>query len=551
MTPVSPAKFLSRANLDQVGGEVARPAYLDRVGAEVGRPACLDQIDGEVSRRDPDWPRADVARTSEGRTTLRSANQRVALLPTGIVHFGPGAFHRVHQAWYVDKLLADDPRWSICGVSLRSSEVRDALAPQDGLYTVATLDEHVSFQVVGSLREILVAPEDPERVLERLTAPTTQVVTITVTEKGYCLDAAGDLDTHHTDIQRDLRQPHRPTSLIGFLVEGLRRRRDAGDAGGAGRAGGARDAGDAGGVGAMPLTVISCDNLINNGARLARAVGQFADLREPGLSHWIEDHVRFPRTMVDSITPATTDELRARVSGVLGMEDRWPVQRESFVQWVLEDRLAGGGPDWASAGVTLTDDVAGYDHAKLRLLNGAHSSLAYLGLLAGHETVADAMGDEGLSALVTTMMKEDVRPTLRAPRGLDLNAYIDAILRRFRNPAIRHALAQIAWDGSQKLPIRLLGTIRDGLDAGRPIERLCIPIAGWMHFVRRQAARGERVKDPLAERLFAVGRACQNRSRLDVPKFVGVREVFPERLVQDANFINALARAYDDLAVGG
>jgi fructuronate reductase len=500
MTPVSPDKFLSRARLDQVGAEVARPAYLDRVGVEAER-----------AHRD----------------------QGPALLPTGIVHFGPGAFHRVHQAWYVDKLLADDPRWSICGVSLRSSEVRDALAPQDGLYTLAALDEHVSFQVIGSLREILVAPEDPERVLERLSAPTTRVVTITVTEKGYCLDPAGDLDTGHADIQRDLRQPHRPTSLIGFLVEGLRRRRDAGSGG------------------LLPLTVISCDNLIDNGARLARTVGQLADLREPRLSRWIEDHVRFPRTMVDSITPATTDELRARVSGVLGMEDRWPVQRESFVQWVLEDRLAPGGPDWASAGVTLTDDVAGYDHAKLRLLNGAHSSLAYLGLLAGHETVAEAMGDERLSSLVTTMMKEDVRPTLRAPRGLDLNAYIDAILRRFRNPAIRHALTQIAWDGSQKLPIRLLGTIRDSLDAGRPIERLCVPIAGWMHFVRRQAARGERVTDPLAERLFEVGRACQNQSRLDMPAFLGLGTVFPERLVQDATFTNALARAYDDLAVEG
>ncbi len=491
MTPVSPAKFLSRAHLDQVGAEVVRPA---------GRPA--------------------------------------ALTPTGIVHFGLGAFHRVHQAWYVDKLLAADPRWSICGVSLRSSDVRDALAPQDGLYTLATLDEHVSFQIIGSLREVLVAPEDPERVLDRLSTPTTRVVTITVTEKGYCLDAVGDLDTTHADIQRDLCQPHRPTSLIGYLVEGLRRRRDAGGVG-------------AGGVGAQPLTVISCDNLVDNGARLARAVGQLADILEPGLSRWIEDHALFPRTMVDSITPATTDELRARVSGVLGMEDRWPVQRESFVQWVLEDRLASGGPDWASAGVTLTDDVAGYGHAKLRLLNGAHSSLAYLGLLAGHQTVADAMGDERLSSLVATMMKDDVRRTLRAPRGLDLSAYIEAILRRFRNPAIRHALAQVAWDGSQKLPIRLLGTIRDCLDAGRPVERLCVPIAGWMHFVRRQAARGESVTDPLAERLFAVGRACQNQSRLDVPEFLALREVFPERLVQDPTFTNALARAYDDLAVGG
>ena len=482
MTPVSPGIYLSTAHLARLGADVRRPAY--------------------------------------GLATLRP----------GIVHFGPGAFHRVHQAWFVDKLLVDDPRWSICGVSLRSSEVRDALAPQDGLYTLTTLDEQISYQVIGSLREILVAPRDPETVLDQLSAPTTRVVTITVTEKGYCLDAAGDLDTTHADIQRDLRMPHRPASLIGYLVEGLRRRRA---------------------VGVEPLTVISCDNLTDNGKRLARVVGQLAELREPGLARWIEDRTRFPRTMVDSITPATTDELRKRVNGVLGMEDRWPVQRESFVQWVLEDCLAAGGPDWAGTGVILTDDVAAYDHAKLRLLNGAHSSFAYLGLLAGHETVADAMGDERLCSLVTAMMKEDVRPTLRAPRGLDLSAYIDAILKRFRNPAIRHALAQIALDGSQKLPFRLLGTIRDNLEADRPIERLCIPVAGWMHFVRRQAARGERVTDPLAEQLFALGRACQNRSRLDVPAFLRLHTVFPTSLAQNPAFTSALARAYDELAVEG
>src|SRR5580698_573327 len=508
MTPVSPDIYLQPAHLARLPAEVGRPAYLNRLGGEAGHAADRDQLVAHAGPR----------------------SRQAAPPPPGILHFGPGAFHRVHQAWFVDKLLADDARWSISGVSLRSPEVRDALTPQDGLYTLAILDEHTSYRVVGSLREILVAREDPENVLARLSAPTTRVVTITVTEKGYCLDAAGNLDTTHADIQSDLRLPHRPTSLIGYLVEGLRRRCTEG---------------------AGPLTVISCDNLIDNGARLARAVGQLAELREPGLAHWIEDHASFPRTMVDSITPATTDELRSRVKGVLGMEDRWPVQRESFVQWVLEDRLAVGGPDWASAGVTLTDDVAGYDHAKLRLLNGAHSSLAYLGLLAGHETVAEAMRDERLCSLVTVMMKEDVRPTLRAPRGLDLNAYIDAILRRFRNPAIRHALAQIAWDGSQKLPIRLLGTIRDNLEAGRSIERLCVPVAGWMHFVRRQAARGERVTDPLAERLFEVGRACQNQSRLDMPAFLGLGTVFPERLVQDATFTNALAEAYDELAVEG
>jgi fructuronate reductase len=505
MTPVSPDIFLSKAHLDRLGAEVGRPAYFDRPGAESTPPAGLDR------------PAAKIGRPA-------------STLPPGIVHFGPGAFHRVHQAWFVDKLLVGDARWGICGVSLRSSEVRDALAPQDGLYTLATLDERTSYQIIGSLREILVAPEDPQSILTKLAAPTTRVVTITVTEKGYCLDARGDLDTNHADIQRDLRESYLPTSLIGYLVEGLRRRRA---------------------VGAEPLTVISCDNLIDNGARLARAVGQLAELRESGLARWIEDHARFPRTMVDSITPATTDELRTRVRGVLGMGDRWPVQRESFVQWVLEDRLAAEGPDWASAGVTLTDDVAGYDHAKLRLLNGAHSALAYLGLLAGHETVAEAMRDERLCSLVSTMMREDVRPTLRAPRGLDLNAYIDAILRRFRNPAIRHALAQIAWDGSQKLPIRLLGTIRDNLETGRPIGRLCVPIAGWMHFVRRQAARGERVTDPLAERLFEVGSACQNRSKFDVPAFLGLDTVFPTDLAHDARFTNALARAYDELAAGG
>ena len=481
MTPVSSGIFLSQAHLGRLLPEVRRPAY-----------------------------------------------ERGALRP-GIVHFGPGAFHRAHQAWFVDKLLEHDPRWSICGVSLRSPELRDTLAPQDGLYTLATLDEKISYQVIGALREVLVAPEAPERVLDKLSAPTTRVVTITVTEKGYCLDSSGSLDTTHADIQRDLQLPRLPTSLIGYLVEGLWRRRA---------------------TGSEPLTVISCDNLSDNGARLARAVGQLAELRDPSLRHWIEDHAYFPRTMVDSITPATTDVLRERVKGVLGMEDRWPVQRESFAQWVLEDRLAAGGPDWGSTGVIITDDVAAYDQAKLRLLNGAHSSLAYLGLLAGHETVADAMRDEKLSSLIRNMMKEDVRPTLRAPRGLDLNAYIEAILRRFRNPAIRHALAQIACDGSQKLPFRLLGTIGDALEAGRPIDRLCVPVAGWMHFVRRQAARGERVTDPLSERLFDMGRACQNRARLDLPAFLGLDTLFPANLVREAAFTNALARAYDELAQG-
>jgi fructuronate reductase len=474
-------EFLSQANLGRVPREVKRPTY-DRRAVDIG-----------------------------------------------IVHFGPGAFHRVHQAWFVEKLLASDPRWGICEVSLRSTDVRDALVPQDGLYTLATLDGTISHQIIGALKQTLVAPEDPETVLEQLSAPRTRVVTMTVTEKGYCLAADGNLDMTHADIRRDLRSPHSPTSLIGYLVEGLRRRRESG-------------------VG--PLTVVSCDNLVDNGTRLNRAVRQLAEAQDINLARWIDEKVAFPRTMVDSITPATTDDLRARVAEVIGMTDRWPVQREGFVQWVIEDRSAGDTPDWESAGVIITDDVGAYDRAKLRLLNGAHSSLAYLGLLAGHETVAQAMEDVDLAAFIGTMMKRDILPTIKAPRGLDLNVYIQAILKRFQNPAIRHALAQIAWDGSQKLPFRLLGTIQDNLQAGRPIDRLCVPIAAWMHFIRRRALDGEQVVDPLARQLFDIGRSCQNRASSDVPMFLALNTVFPAALATNELFTDALARAYDGLAAG-
>jgi fructuronate reductase len=473
--------FLSQANLGRVPREVKRPGY-DRRAVDIG-----------------------------------------------IVHFGPGAFHRVHQAWFVDKLLADDPRWGICAVSLRSTDLRDALVPQDGLYTLATLDESTSYRVIGALKQTLVAPEDPERVLEQLSAPRTRVVTMTVTEKGYCLDADGNLDMAHGAIRRDLRSPHSPTSLIGYLVEALRRRRASG---------------------VEPLTIVSCDNLVDNGTRLGRAVQQLAEAHDRDLARWIEDKVAFPRTMVDSITPASTDDLRERVGEVLGMTDRWPVQREGFVQWVIEDRSSGDGPDWESAGVIVTDDVGAYERAKLRLLNGAHSSLAYLGLLAGHETVVGAMEDADLAAFIGTMMQRDIRPTLEAPRGLDLTLYIQAILKRFRNPAIRHALAQIAWDGSQKLPFRLLGTILDNLQAGQPIDRLCVPLAAWMHFVRRKAADGEQVVDPLAKRLFDIGKSCQNRASADLPMFLALEQVFPPSLVGNEIFTSALARAYDGLAAG-
>lgn len=455
-------------------------------------------------------------------STPRYDRRRTA---TGIVHLGPGAFHRAHQAWYVERLLAQDPRWGICGVSLRSRDVRDALAEQDYLYTLVVRAERISYQVIGAIREILVAPEDPETVLQRLSASTTHIVTITVTEKGYCLAGDGALDLAHPSIQHDLHSPRAPSTVVGFLVEALRRRREAR---------------------LPPFTVISCDNLADNGVRIGRATAQFAHELDATLARWIESEVAFPRTMVDSITPATTLEVKRHVEEALGVRDRWPVQREAFVQWVLErDPRCHVAPDWESAGVTLTTDVGGYERAKLRLLNGAHSTLAYAGLLAGYTTVAEAMGDAQLHQLIEALMVDDIQPTLSAPPELDLRAYIRAILERFGNKNMHHALAQIAMDGTQKLPIRILGTIRDALHAGRPIDRLCIPMAAWMHFVRRAALGGEALNDPLAPRLSEIGKACTGQGSADVPRFLALETMFAADLRSDARFTGALIRAYD------
>lgn len=444
----------------------------------------------------------------------------------GIVHFGPGAFHRVHQACYVDDILSRDARWGICEVSLHSTGVRDALVPQDGLYTIAILDEQSSFRVIGSVKEVLVAPESPSAVLERMVDPATRMVTATITEKGYCLNKEGGLDFAHPDIAHDLQNPTTPRTFVGFLAQALRMRRDHRH---------------------EPFNVVSCDNLADNGHRLRRAVLEFVRPSDPALAEWIEAEVPFPCTMVDSITPATDDALRARVKAALGVEDRWPVQREFFSQWVIENKLRGAVPDWASVGVSLTDDVAGFERAKLRLLNGAHSTLAYVGSLAGHETVSGAMSDATLSAFIRRMMIEDIRAGLAAPAGLDLDQYIEAILRRFRNPTIRHLLSQIAWDGSQKLPFRILPTIAENLATGRSISRLCVPLAAWFHFIRRQVRHQRQIFDPLASQLTELAQRCNGEPSHDVATFLSLEKVFNADLAANPSFRSKLETTYAKL----
>jgi fructuronate reductase len=456
---------------------------------------------------------ASVARPLYDRAAVRG----------GVVHFGPGAFHRAHQAAAFDTLLAQDPRWGITGVSLNSRGVADALAPQDGLYTLALLDAQTAFRVIGSIGRVLTR-DDPAAILGALAHADTRIVSSTVTEKGYCLGADGTLDFAHPAIRADLAAASSagwvPGSFTGWLVHGLRARRLAGLPG---------------------VTVLSCDNLTDNGRKLEAATIALAEAIDPETARWIAGEVRFPNAMVDSITPATDDALRTRVAAATGFEDAWPIQREAFTQWVIEDRFAGERPALDAAGVTFASEVRPFEAAKLRLLNGPHSALAYIGLGRGLETVADAMADRDLAQFVEQLMREDIAPSVAAPAGLDLSDYISAVLARFANPAIRHLLAQIAWDGSQKLPYRLLDTIRDARAAGRPIERLALPIAAWLRFLAKAARSGGTVTDPLAGVLL--DRAGDWRQVL------ALREVFGD-LGDDPHFVRAVEAGLAALEAG-
>lgn len=457
-------------------------------------------------------------------TPVRRPNYAPEKVRIGIVHFGPGAFHRAHQAVYVDDVLRDSPDWAISAVSLHSTLVQEELEPQDGLYTVAILGTPVQLRLIGAIREVLCAPREPERVLERLADPAVRLATLTVTEKGYALAADG-VDFSNPEIAHDVATPEAPRSAIGYLVAGLgmRRRR-----------------------GIPPYTVLSCDNLMENGRHLRRAAVAFAYRIDPDLADWIAASVAFPCSMVDSITPATDDALRAYVAAESGYVDAGPVQREPYAQWVIENNFCNDRPPLERAGAVFSNDVAGYERAKLRLLNGAHSALAYLGSLLGLDTVSDAMREPALGGYAERLMRESIATVTLMPRDLAVGEYIDSILRRLRNGSIHHHLSQIAWDGSQKLPVRLFGTLRDALAAGHSIRPLCLAVAAWMQFVRLQSHLGIPLNDPLDRILSAMGRACQGDARTDVGVFLTLDRVFAP-LSHDARFSEALRDAYHAL----
>lgn len=390
----------------------------------------------------------------------------------GIVHFGIGAFHRAHQAWYTDRameLAGGD--WLIAGVSLRSPEVAAQLNPQAGLYTLAERSgTGTSLAVIGSVAEVLVAPESPERIVELLAAPGTHIVTFTVTEKGYCRRADGGLDLAVAE-----------GGFYPLLAGAFAQRKAAGSGG---------------------LTLLSCDNLADNGGQLERLIGEYLSARAPDLLDWFREHCTCPCSMVDRIVPATTPADRAEVEAALGLRDEGVVLTEPFSQWVIEDRFAGPRPAWEQVGAEIVADVAPYETAKLRLLNGAHSALAYLGLPRGHTYVHQAVADPVIRPLVERLMRDEAAPTIAPAPGQGLAAYADALLARFANPALGHRLIQIAMDGSQKIPQRWLETLAANQRRGWQCPAILTALAAWLAHLRGDnIERWGPVDDPRAAEL--------------------------------------------------
>ncbi len=392
---------------------------------------------------------------------------------TGIVHFGIGAFHRAHQAWYTDRTMdRGDRDWMITGVSLRSGEVAHQMNPQGGLYSVTERSaEGSTTRLIGAVREVLVAPHEPEAVIALLAAPATKIASFTITEKGYCRAASGALDLALAGDE----------SVYHYLAAGLRRRHDADLPG---------------------LTLLCCDNLANNGAQLARLMGEYLGQHDPALLGWFAAECACPSTMVDRIVPATTEaDLEAVTEALDGLRDEAAVMTEGFSQWVIEDRFAGPRPAWEKVGAELVSDVAPYETAKLRMLNGAHSALAYLGLERGHVYVHEAIGDPVLLPLIERIMRDEAIPTITAAPGQDLSAYAAALIARFANPALQHRLIQIAMDGSQKIPQRWLETLAHHQREHRQCPAILTALAAWIRHIRGDA---DPVNDPLAGQLAAL-----------------------------------------------
>ncbi|WP_165313038.1 mannitol dehydrogenase family protein [Vibrio ziniensis] len=454
----------------------------------------------------------------------------------GIVHLGFGAFHRAHQALITDAVIKEiGGDWKIVGVTWSSVDLQKDLIAQDSLYSVGVgYNDQLDINIVGSIETVLMAAQT-EQVLGYMRDPAVKIVSLTVTEKGYCHNpATGDLDFSHPLIQHDLQNIEAPKSAIGFLVSAMRYRHQNG---------------------IQPFTPMTCDNLPENGRVLEKVVLQFAKQLDEELYQWIKKEIQFPCTMVDRIVPRTTDNDIARVEKALGLEDKVCVITEPFLQWVIEDKFVNDRPQWEKtsiANVQVTDNVVPFEEMKLRLLNGTHSTMAYLGYLSGYETVATTIQDPDFKTFVRYLMDEEITPSLNI-EGIDLDQYKDQLIERYENKALQHRTWQIAMDGTQKIPQRFLQTIRYSLKNGVSIEGLCLALAAWMRYVSGVNEQGQEidVQDPLKQQLAQVWQQAGTDLVKVVDGFLALRSVFDQELAGNQTFKAELQSALEKLFANG
>ncbi|MCW4353681.1 mannitol dehydrogenase family protein [Hoyosella sp. YIM 151337] len=450
-------------------------------------------------------------------------------ITTGIVHFGVGGFHRAHQAMYVDTLLNTGKarEWGICGVGVMPGDKRmkGALDAQDGLYTLVSRHSDGTWdaRIIGSIVEYLYAPDDPEAVIEKMAAPGTRIVSLTVTEGGYNLrHDTGEFDASHPAVQHDLTSGA-PTTTFGLVIAALARRRERG----------------------LPsFTVMSCDNIEGNGHVARKVFTAFAELKDPGLAEWMRANTTFPNSMVDRITPVTTPEVTAAITERLGIDDRWPVVAEPFTSWVLEDEFADGRPEFDAAGVHLVTDVAPYELMKLRLLNASHQGLCYFAYLAGYRLVHDAASDPLFSAFLLDYMNREATPTLKPVPGVNLDEYKKTLIERFSNPEIADTIARLCAESSDRIPKWLLPVIRENLAKDGDIRLSAAIVASWARYAEGVDEHGQPIEvvDQLRNTLVPLAQ----RQRDEPLVFVKNTSVFGA-LADEPRFTEAYTWALDSL----
>ncbi|MFJ7750054.1 mannitol dehydrogenase family protein [Arthrobacter sp. NPDC097144] len=455
-------------------------------------------------------------------------------LSVGIVHFGVGGFHRAHQAMYLDRLMSDGGArdWAICGVGVLPGDaaMKTVMDAQDCLYTLVLKNPDGSREgrVIGSIIEYLLAPEDPEAVIEKMAAPGTRIVSLTITEGGYNFHhVTGEFDAGNPAVAADLQPGATPATVFGLVAEALQRRRDRG---------------------LPPFTVMSCDNIQGNGEVARKMFTAFASLRDPELGAWMQENVAFPNSMVDRITPVTTDQDRAMVAEDFGVEDAWPVVSEDFEQWVLQDDFPQGRPAYEDAGVQLVDDVEPYELMKLRLLNASHQGLCYLGYLAGYRYAHEVSQDPLFADFLLEYMVREASPTLAPLPGVDLPAYQHRLIERFSNEYVRDTLARLCAESSDRIPKWLLPVIRENLASGGEIHRSATIVAGWARYAEGTDEQGRAIE--VVDRLRETLMASAARNREDPLAFISNADLFGD-LASNDRFVQAYTAALESLHQAG